>query len=387
MKNNEILLDVLNDIDQSLIPDVNYEEKHYRRKWPYLIGALVVMLVIFILLVPYLMLRDPRGAYGRLDIRVSPVVKDGVEKFPSKVIFKEGMSEIYKIDEIIVDKELIINELDNLSKLPLYKDLRFAENIYLSKEDINSILDRVVKLMQVKKPLLSYKEQGVTAECENGVIITVTHDGIINIRFKEITSEESSVNGKGGVDDGQKLIKELNDRYQKLLGMRNPVWYYAPGKQWGNSECGVYYVFDDKGSAREKAINWHLHYAAFYIDGNNSLVQLTIYNYFCTSEYMGDYPIITMDKAKELLFAGHYYTSCKEEYLKSESIGDKDIVKADIVYLVDDQEFYQPYYKFYVELDKEKIDIGSDEKVYGTFFVPAVNGEYLSDYNIFMGIQ
>ena len=44
------------------------------------------------------------------------------------------------------------------------------------------------------------------------------------------------------------------------------------------------------------------------------------------------------------------------------------------------EKYYQPYYKYYVELDPEALNMADDLKNYGIFYVPAIESEYLEEY-------
>ncbi len=68
-------------------------------------------------------------------------------------------------------------------------------------------------------------------------------------------------------------------------------------------------------------------------------------------------------------------TSVPDEFPGAEAIG-----KVELVYRMDSQEeFFMPYYKFYVRLD-ESHDIEELNLVtYGTYYVPAVSGEYINN--------
>ncbi|MCR5345945.1 MAG: hypothetical protein K6E46_07855, partial [Lachnospiraceae bacterium] len=341
MKNNEILLDALNDIDEALIIDIDYKGQKNRRRWPYYMGALIVVIIAFILLIPYMILKNPHGAYGRLNVRAGTTISEGSEQFPSKVWFENYKAEIYREDEIIGEDSLIVDLNDSLT-LPVYRNqgdviregIGWGISLYLTEEEINSIVDRTVKILGIKEvnrkvekvlnfpggksDLFSNEIQDIVAECENDITVTVVRDGTIYIHYMKphyVETPDAAKNADSS-DSNQELIKKLNCEYQMMIGMRNSVWYYAPNEYWNESERGVYYVFEDSGSTREKVVNRYLYYAAFCVDSDNSLAQLSIHNYFCCSEYMGDYPIITLDAARQLLHDGHYYTSC-EHYIKS----------------------------------------------------------------------
>ena len=96
---------------------------------------------------------------------------------------------------------------------------------------------------------------------------------------------------------------------------------------------------------------------------------------------MGDYPIIDVGKARELLLDGHYITNVPYELP-----GENYIAKAELVYRVGELEtYYMPYYRFYVEVPEEEGIAGEGTKTYGAYYVPAVESTYISNMPVWDG--
>ena len=112
-------------------------------------------------------------------------------------------------------------------------------------------------------------------------------------------------------------------------------------------------------------------------------------NAFCTAEYIGDYPIITIDKAQEMLLEGKYLTTVVDErFIKNGVVSAEDIEVAKLVYRCSSghDKYFMPYYCFYVELDNSwQAEPYSSGLTYGAFYVPAVSEEYLSDLTVWNG--
>ena len=91
------------------------------------------------------------------------------------------------------------------------------------------------------------------------------------------------------------------------------------------------------------------------------------------SRKIGDYPIISPDKAQELLAESHYLTSVPYEFP-----GEAYVKKVELVYRTGALEtYYMPYYRFYVELPEETQENGLI--TYGAYYVPAVESRYISN--------
>lgn len=98
-----------------------------------------------------------------------------------------------------------------------------------------------------------------------------------------------------------------------------------------------------------------------------------------SAQKLGDYPLISPETARALLLQGDYIASVPKDYIRDGTIYDEDIAGVTLVYRTEPKnQYYQPYYLFYVELPEE-LDV-EGLKSFGRFYVPAVSGEYLSDF-------
>lgn len=88
---------------------------------------------------------------------------------------------------------------------------------------------------------------------------------------------------------------------------------------------------------------------------------------------VGDYPIIDSQQAKELLSKGNYITTAPYEMP-----GLEYVEKVELGYRAGEREaYFMPYYRFYVELPEDERENGL--KTYGAYYVPAVDGAYISN--------
>ena len=97
------------------------------------------------------------------------------------------------------------------------------------------------------------------------------------------------------------------------------------------------------------------------------------------SEKTGEYPVISVQEAKELLLNGNYITT-----VPYEMPGKEYIARVELVYRKGTYEtYYMPYYRFYVEVPYEERENGL--KTYGAYYVPAVEGKYLTEMPVWDG--
>jgi len=109
---------------------------------------------------------------------------------------------------------------------------------------------------------------------------------------------------------------------------------------------------------------------------------------FMLSQKIGDYPIITLEEARQLLLEGQYISTVFTDLVMTEEL----IAHVDLVYLTHWQEIFMPFYRFYVELppwndvfERYAEDYGM--ATYGWFFVPAVRSEFFTDWQIYIHFQ
>lgn len=133
-----------------------------------------------------------------------------------------------------------------------------------------------------------------------------------------------------------------------------------------------YVKFYESGTDTEKFVNYQMNNAEFRFNDNGDIF-LIKFNVPGGIEKVGDYPIISLDKAKERLYNNIYTTRSGDRDYKftgTEPIGD-----VDLVYLTHSFWGYDiPYYCFYVK------SLVNDIESYYDYYVPAIADEFLLPY-------
>lgn len=165
----------------------------------------------------------------------------------------------------------------------------------------------------------------------------------------------------------------LKAQYRGLIGMEEPQMDICGGDYniYGQQAYSIEF-FEAKGNAAEKILHYNFKRAAFYCDDEGKLFLVRI---SCPdlSQQVGDYPVITLEEAEKLLINGNYLTT-----VPYEMPGLAHIKKAELIYRSGArEEYFMPYYRFYVELPEESQENGL--KTYGAYYVPAVSGEYIAN--------
>ena len=224
-------------------------------------------------------------------------------------------------------------------------------------------------------PMMAHE---VTAQCADGTEIRV--DGAGGIRIELGTPVHFPEDCGFDTPERENAAMEfLAEKYRDLLQFENPSFFVDSGY-----EC----IYDKSGDEVQQILNYCMYIARFCIYDygdmydNGDMYLIYFDNGFVSSEYMGDYPVISLDRAQEMLLEGKYVTTVPKDFIKNGVVSAEDIAFSELTYRCSSglDEYFQPYYRFYVELDMDR-----DEKTYGAFYVPAVSEEYLSDITLWDG--
>lgn len=218
----------------------------------------------------------------------------------------------------------------------------------------------------------------VTATGADGVKIEVDQFMTATISYPD-RHRPFSENVLPTYDDAHKLAEKLLAEYRDLMNFTNPRICITGGYYNIDGEQSYDIAFVETGGTQtEELLEFFFHGAEFACneDGEPWLIHLT-----CTdlSDKVGDYPIITARQAQAQLAAGHYITSCGWEMP-----GEAYIRKVELVYRTGEyDEYFMPYYRFYVELLEEAPVEGCMHLA--AYYVPAAAEEYLAPLSTWDG--
>lgn len=218
----------------------------------------------------------------------------------------------------------------------------------------------------------------VTATGADGVKIEVDQFMTVTISYPD-RNRPFSENVLPTYDDAHKLAEKLLAEYRDLMNFANPQICITGGYYNIDGEQSYDIVFTETGGTQtEELLEFFFHGAEFFCneDGEPRIIRLR-----CTdlSDKVGDYPIITAQQAQAQLVAGHYITSCGWEMP-----GEAYIRKVELVYRTGEyDEYFMPYYRFYVELLEEAPVEGCMHLA--AYYVPAVAEEYLAPLSTWDG--
>lgn len=212
------------------------------------------------------------------------------------------------------------------------------------------------------------------AEAE-GVKIEVDCSMTATIRFTPAVQlpEEYNFTHFASYEDNIAVADYLKNEYRELIGADEPQVNVCGGDYDTNGRQQYSIEFFDAGENDvEQIVNYNFNRTVFSRDDNGELFMIRIYKPNL-SKKTGNYPIIDSEQAKELLLNGNYITTVPNEFP-----GEEYIKKTELIYRTGEhEEYYMPYYRFYVELPDKEQENGL--KTYGAYYVPAVESAYISN--------
>ena len=408
MKNNEILLDAIGEVREDLIPELSKKKKDHKVLSALFVSAGVCAAVIACsIFLPRIIEKGADIPYNDHSQTIEHEKKTGSEMIDPQITPGGTMG----FEGMMANN---ISELDNgdpwtedadITELPVFRNLSYTGDVfdefsvYLTEEQMRDIAQKTAKAINASiTEVTVYRvkdstENVYTDNIMNGVYslqamcsgnvycIFVEGDGTVGIWYNDegvkLPSKYSFTYENTTELEAKSTIEYLAKKYSSLLGYGSPVPFTFADRTYDGVPDRSYFVYNGTGDITQDILNYNLSYAEFAPDDNGSLGVIWIHNYYRSCEYLGDYPIISKDEAQKLLLNGQYYSSVPADYLNEGNISENDIAKTELIYSHNGEEYYQPYYKFYVELSGSEFNMAEGLKNFGIFYVPAVSGAYL----------
>ena len=388
--------DAISEVDDKYYEEAaNYQSRRKKNTW-IACGSIAAMLAIMVYAgTRFLPQKAPETAAERPMLTISENVSDGMG-------FESYRA--YDISELVNANPW--NDSLDISTLPVYRNpLTYDENFIASGGDFDKmhellleVADRLgldseklditddapdketrkmitesFKIAGKKVPEGYFNPTKLLAE-ENGFRIEVDQTMTATIFFDPAQSlpEKYHFTYRSSYEDILSTAEYLKQKYKDLIGIDNPQ-INVYGGNYNDQLEQTYSIefFDANGSETEQILNYNFNRIAFYCDDSGKLFMVRIHQPDL-SQKAGDYPIITSEKAEELLASGNYITNVPDKMPGLEYVRKVELVYHSETY----DAYFMPYYCFYVELP-EKEENGL--KTYGAYYVPAVKGDYISN--------
>ena len=207
----------------------------------------------------------------------------------------------------------------------------------------------------------------------DGMKIEVNQALTAKISFKPPIAlpQEYGAVSHASYEEAVAVAEYLRDEYSDVIGIDNPhLNIYGGDYNIYHQQSYEMEFFDGSGNDVDQIIQYNFYPVAFYLDEEGNLFGARIYQPDL-SQKVGDYPVITAERARELLVKGNYYTT-----VPCEMPGAGYVAKTELIYMTGEREqYYLPFYRFYVEVPELEREGGF--KTYGSYYVPAVEESYL----------
>lgn len=212
---------------------------------------------------------------------------------------------------------------------------------------------------------------------DGGVEIEAEANGCVTIWFDDELPlpQEYRFEYRGITDqEAEAVLDYLIDRYADLLNFQQPRQaIFRDRNIYG--DLGVdYRVYDAAGDDVEDILNYAFRQADFAPDGEGNLMLIRLYDDLACAEKIGDYPLISLEEARQALLAGQYITTVPYDFP-----GEAHVYGGELVYRGSrTEQVFIPYYRFYADISHEFPNWDdADLKNYGAYYVPAVEHQYL----------
>jgi len=270
----------------------------------------------------------------------------------------------------------------NLETLPVFQNKAPRDGAGmpqggLSQEEMHAKADEIAGNLDETIHRKEEQDFGLIAKLGKYQLM-IEKTGAVEVSFAEpmTISELNDLQQAAERTDYEKVLAGLLDEYQELAGMEEPghdIWYdytIEGKKNWRIS------AYEDSGDLEERIIGYYFNTLDFVFNHNH---QLYIIRKFQPEigDKLGDYPIMTPEEAEQVLLKGDYYTTVTETTPK-----EGNVKKVELAYDTGGfEEYFMPYYKFYVTVPTERIydQAEIEEKLngFGVYYVPAVEKEHL----------
>lgn len=415
---NEVIFNAIGKADDKYIREAAPGKPKETQKRPWVKwGALAACLALAVFTVIKIIPTNPvESRPGLGDLPMLAITEDSGEAMGF-----EGYT-AYDISEIVNNNPW--TETAKISTLPVYQNLlAYDENYQVLGADFDKMkelllniagrLDMDVDNLEITDNAPDEKTQAAITEKlvktgesvpegyfapsavileDNGIEIEVDQQMTAKITFDPAITlpNEYNFTNYATYEQVAAVAEYLKEKYKDLIGMDNPQVNIHGGdyatfsgediESYGAQQAQRYSIefYDGSGDSTNQIINYNFFRVAFYCNDDSKLFLARVFQPNLSGK-VEDYPIITADEAKELLENGNYITTVPEELP-----GLEYVAKVELVYRTGGTEqYFMPYYRFYVELPDMERENGL--KTYGAYYVPAVEGEYISNMPVWDG--
>lgn len=246
-------------------------------------------------------------------------------------------------------------------------------------------LEEIVQGIEEKGFSVSDQMFSGSVELEaDGLRFYATKSGAVRVtlELKESDSLPETGETAAGEFDPDAEAQHLLAEFSQRLGMRQPEAVVTGGNVDINDRVSYEILFAEHAdTAAARAEERSLNTVEFGYFPKEESESVTIwYNAYARTEKLGDYPIITPDEALRLLENGNCITTVPGSLPSAD-----DVRAVELVYRAPNEAVYQPYYRFWAQVEPEELVQREGVVTLGAYYVPAVESQYLEELPVWDG--
>lgn len=210
----------------------------------------------------------------------------------------------------------------------------------------------------------------------NEFLIKVSSDFRVFIDFKKNMKlpDDYKYRENVGYDDAVKIAEYLKSKYNELLGFKDTkISVESKGYNIYLEKSYRILIYESLPLDVDTIVSYNLRQALFSLDYEDGTLSAIFIENINPTQKVGDYPIITIDRATELFKEGKFISASVSK------VPDWDTVKKiELIYLkVPGQDYILPYYEFTVQGGSEPVY--KDLLAFPSCYVPAIEPEFIEE--------
>ncbi|MGX8852593.1 hypothetical protein [Amedibacillus sp. YH-ame10] len=241
----------------------------------------------------------------------------------------------------------------------------------LKEEQIDKIIEDYRKIFHFseKAEKIMRFSTFVEAHYKEGNI-NVNHRGEVEIYIKKEQLKDKNLDfTASNQEEAEKVALKFANYFKEELDLTNPKPNVSCRFDNTREQKWNYSIYDEKKTIEDTIFSYSFRKVGF--NDSESYINVVI-GITPVEEKLGDYPIISIDKAKSLFMEGQYISNSLPPAQGA------DITFMEIVYLDDPTfDYLSPYYRVYAEMEDGLIIPIEGMKHYGIYYIPAISSTYL----------
>lgn len=197
----------------------------------------------------------------------------------------------------------------------------------------------------------------------------------------ELPDKYSFTYNKTSDGEAFETIKYIYENYGDFIGLDEATFVTSGDYTFDGEFSRNYRIYDFSGDEISDMLNFAFSEIQLAPNDEGKLMLIRINDKLSCAEKIGDYPIISIDEATDMLLEGSYITT-----VPFDMPGKKYISKVELIYRSGTNEnIWMPYYRFLVELPDDGMNYAEGLKNFGAYYVPAVELDYISGLELWNG--